>query len=230
MIPSDFEQDTKRPSGSGEHEGVFTPGLVRQQDLQGSADMSNTAKRSAIKQYVIVGGVVAAGVAVLFFLRQQGVGADLLFADTPKIDYNLDQPIDEQAEARQRRVMHNLTIGDGPLQVPSDQIGTNPFRLAQITQDETEVVNEETGKPAEPIKPTGPTPEELRLAQLDRLFTGLSLNTVIAGRISLARINGQTYRVGDSVGEAFTIKEITADRTVILEAEGYEYVLEMTTR
>lgn len=227
MIPTDLEPNGQTDLGEEQH-GVFTPGLMRAQDL-GQASTPSIAKRSALKQYVIVGAVVAAGVAVLVFLRQQGVGADLLFADTPKIDYNLDQPVDEQAEARQRKVLDDLAVADGPVQVPGEELENNPFRLAQITQDD-EPIADDAPAAVKPVKPAGPSPEEIRLAELDRLFTTLNLNTVIAGRISLARINGQTFRVGDVVAGEFTIKEITADRTVILAADGYEYILEMATR
>ena len=123
MIPTDFDTDPHQDPTS-ENEGVFTPGLMRAQDLGADSGASST-QRSAVKQYVLLGGVVVAGIAVLWFLRQQGVGADLLFADTPKIDYNLDQPVDEQAEARQRRVMGDLSMGEGPVQIPSGEVANS---------------------------------------------------------------------------------------------------------
>ncbi|MEM9166693.1 MAG: hypothetical protein AAGB48_06680 [Planctomycetota bacterium] len=228
MISSDLDHsDFDSGIDAGEDQGVFTPGLVKHGEFGTFADSTPaTANRSATKQYVLVGAVMLAGIALLWFLRQQGVGADLLFADT-KIDYNLDQPIDEQAEARQRKVMDDLAIDASAGQVPANEIEQNPFRLAQMTQLEPEVPLIQ----AQPEQvPTGPTPEEMRLAELDRLAAELYLNTVIAGRISLARINSQTYRVGDVVAGEFTVMEITADRTVVLEADGYEYVLEMSSR
>ncbi|MEM8757406.1 MAG: hypothetical protein AAGF47_06460 [Planctomycetota bacterium] len=228
MITNDLEPGGGDAGFGQENEGVFTPGLIRADEAGGDQPIVPSGGRSAMKQYVLVGGVVLLGVGVLVFLRQQGVGADLLFADTPKIDYNIDQPIDEQVEARQRQVLTDLSLGEEPVQMPAEAVDTNPFRLAHMTQED------EPELPAmmepEPEMPTGPSPEELRLAELDRLAAGLALNSVIAGRISLARINSQTYRVGDLIAGEFTVMEITADRTVVLEADGYEYVLEMSNR
>jgi hypothetical protein len=213
-------------SDAQESKGVFVPGLA-QLEAGGSSAVPAIAKRSATMQYVLLGGVLLAGVGVLVFLRTQGLGADLVLGNEPKIDYPIDAPTNVKAEQRQRQVMADLASSDDLVQVPSENIEQNPFRLAEITRDEAAEAADTGAAPLQTR--TGPTPEELRLAELDRHAASLQLNTVISGRISLARINGRTYRVGDTVEDVFRITEITAERTVALEADGHEYVLEMAS-
>ncbi|MEO0629569.1 MAG: hypothetical protein AAFY46_02435, partial [Planctomycetota bacterium] len=112
-------------------------------------------------------------------------------------------------------------------QVPSEDIEQNPFRLQSITSSGEEIAE---GEVEQVEIPQGPTPEEIRLAELDRLAATLELGTVISGRISLARINGKTYRIGDTVADEFRVVAINPDRTVEIKADDVTYVLEMTSR
>lgn len=208
--------------------GVFTPALAKIQVGADATAEAPIAHRSATKQYLIVGGVILAGIAVLVFLRTQGVGAGLVLGDdSVKIDYPIDAPQNVNTEERQRNVLAALASSNDIAQVPSDEIVQNPFRLQAITSSEEEVV--EAGQPMTQ-QPTGPTEEEIRLAELDRLAATLELNTVISGRISLARINGKTYRLGDTVAGEFRVMAINPDRTVEIKADETTYVLEMASR
>ncbi|MEO1583191.1 MAG: hypothetical protein AAFR96_01310 [Planctomycetota bacterium] len=230
MTTHDFDEslgtnaDPLAPEG-----GVFTPALAKIQAGAGDAAASATpAHRSATKQYLLVGGVVAAGIGVLVFLRMQGVGADLLNADEPTIDYPLDAAVNVNTEQRQTEVLDALANSNIVAQVPSEQIEKNPFFLQSITSSGETIA--EAGAAPEPVAPTGPTPEEIRLEELDRLAATLELNTVISGRISLARINGKTYRIGDTIAGEFRVMAINPDRTVEIKADQTTYVLEMTSR
>lgn len=218
--------------GTSEREpagGVFTPALARlQAGADDAASNAPVAHRSATKQYMLVGGVVLAGIATLVFLRTQGVGANLVLGDDQvKIDYPIDAPTNVNTEERQRNVLKQLATSSEITQVPSDDITENPFRLESITSTGEEIAD--TGKPAD-TRPKGPSPAELRLQELDRLAASLELNTVIAGRISLARINGKTYRIGDTVADEFRVMAINPDRTVEIKADQTTYVLEMASR
>ncbi len=209
--------------------GVYTPALAKIQ--AGAADPgaeAAVAHRSATKQYMLLGGVILAGIGVLVFLRMQGVGAGLAVGDDGvSIDYPLDAPTNVNTENRQQEVLEALASTDDVVQVPADQIEENPFRLQSITSSGEEVVQAEVDLPHEPV---GPREEELRLAELDSLVATLELNTVIAGRISLARINGKTYRIGDTVAGEFRVMAINPDRTVEIKADEVTYVLEMASR
>ncbi|MEL6797555.1 MAG: hypothetical protein AAFO89_12125, partial [Planctomycetota bacterium] len=66
--------------------------------------------------------------------------------------------------------------------------------------------------------------------ELERRCDLIKLGAVISGRISLARINGKTYRIGDTVAGEFRVVAINPDRTVEIKADDTTYVLEMTSR
>jgi hypothetical protein len=217
------EFDPSLGTAGNESTKVFVPGLTK---FEAGQPVAAPAARSPMKQYMIVGGVVLVGVGLLLFLRGRGLGADLALGDEPKIDYPIDAPTNTQAEARQKQVMSDLTLESNLNAVPSEQIKQNPFELASITEDQTVLPLEDLPVVA---AQKGPTAEELRLSELDRHASTLELNTVIAGRISLARINGKTYRVGDVIEETFEVTEITAERTVAIAADGHEWVLEMAS-
>lgn len=228
MNTKDFDESLgtfdKEPEG-----GVFTPALARLQAAGGDQSEGDAvAHRSATKQYMLVGGVVLAGIATLVFLRSQGVGADLVFGqDEVKIDYPIDAPNNVNTEQRQRRVLESLATSGEIAQVPAEDIEQNPFQLKNITSTGEEISEADSKANA---KPAGPSPAQLRLQELDRLAATLELNTVISGRISLARINGKTYRLGDTVADEFRIMAINPDRTVEIKADETVYILEMDSR
>lgn len=227
MSFTQFDESLGTNEIGGEH-AVFTPALAKIQ-AGGGAVEAPVAHRSAARQYMLVGAVVAAGVGVLVFLRMQGVGAGLVSAgeDEVKIEYPIDAPTNVNTEKRQRDVLNALASSGAITQVPSDEIRQNPFRLQSITSSDEEV--SEVG-PEEIEVQKGPTPEEVRIAELDRLAATLELNTVISGRISLARVNGKTYRIGDTVAGEFRVIAINPDRTVEIMADETIYVLEMADR
>ncbi|MEL6499682.1 MAG: hypothetical protein AAF937_03595 [Planctomycetota bacterium] len=227
MSFADFDESlgTGQPGDEG---GVFTPALAKIQAGGEDAAAVPVAHRSATKQYMLVGGVVAAGIGVLIFLRMQGVGAGLASAgDEVNIEYPIDAPTNVNTERRQRDVLDALAMSGEIAQVPSEQIQQNPFELEPITTTEEQRLAAE--EQVEEV-PQGPTPEELRLAELDEIAATLELGTVISGRISLARINGKTYRIGDTVAGEFRVTAINPDRTVEIKADETTYVLEMTSR
>lgn len=216
-------------SGQGDDTAVFTPALAKIQAGGDAGEAAPVVHRSATKQYMLVGAVVAAGIGVLVFLRMQGVGAGLVSAgeDAVEIQYPLDAPTNANTEKRQRDVLAQLASSGAIAQIPSEQIDQNPFRLQSITSSGEEVADVD-----EPMveTPQGPSPEQIRLDELDRLAATLELGTVISGRISLARINGKTYRIGDTVAGEFRVVAINPDRTVEIKADETTYVLEMTSR
>jgi len=57
-------------------------------------------------------------------------------------------------------------------------------------------------------------------------LASLTLQGVLGGTIPVARVSGETVRVGDTLSEIFTVKLITG-RTVTLETDGKEFQLTM---
>ncbi|MCB9838799.1 MAG: hypothetical protein H6813_05630 [Phycisphaeraceae bacterium] len=155
----------------------------------------------------------------LYLMRQMGLGAKIQFTNV-KIDYPLEggsQKGDDQ------RLLADLRSG-GVEQVPLNQVQKNPFELI----GEARMVNDM------PVLPRGESPEEARLrrAAEDRQrlianrYASLDLNSVLLGGVPVARISGQTVRVGDLVADLFLVKSITS-RTVDLEVDGKLYTLSL---
>ncbi len=223
MMPTDM-QNNKFAEDLGEEKAISP--TFRQLQVEASSALDGSAaveKHSPSKQYMIVGFVLAVSAGLLWFMRGQGLGVDLADAKDVKIEYEVDEKAASDDIKRQHEVMFNLELSEDPVQVPADELKKNPFAMAALTGEDEEPVTQVAAK--EPER-RGPTPEEIREQQLDRLAASLKLNTVLKGRVSLARINGKTYRIGDAVESEFILLSIE-DRAVTLGADGITYEIEL---
>lgn len=171
---------------------------------------------------VLVAVVLASCAGLLWGMRALGVGP-LTGGEEIKIDYT---PEGKAKNGAHKKLLGELERSSQPVQVPTEQITKNPFKLA--------------AKPNDVIEPAADNSEELLRKQLDATakrkaerekklvdtLASLALQGVLGGTVPVARVSGETVRVGDSVGEFFTVKSITG-RTVTLEADGKEFQLSM---
>lgn len=227
MIPGDENFNTTIGPGEQEEQQQMTLSSFSKLQVESDAalDLTGSASSSAGKQYMIVGAVLVLSAGALWFMRGQGVGVDIASGEEVKIEYEVDEKAIVEEEERQRELMQDLALTDNPNQVPVDELQKNPFEMALLTQDEDEP---ETAKVEEPVR-RGPTAEELRAQELKRAYDNLELNTVLRGRVSLARIGGKTYRVGDVVEKEFLLLSIE-DRSVTLGADGKTFTLELDAK
>lgn len=230
MMPTDIEPTNfaDDPMDSGEHQ-MLSPTFKQIQVDSGAGgfDASASDSHSASKQYIIVGFVLAVSAGLLWFMRDQGLGVGFASGDEVKIDYEVDEKAAQTDTEHQRKLLFDLELSDNPNQVPVEDLQKNPFEMAILVKgDEPEDVAMTTPKQEEP---KGPTPEEIRARELQRTVDGLQLNTVLRGRVSLARIDGKTYRVGDVVESEFLVLSIE-DRSVTLGADGKTYVIELDSK
>ena len=65
-----------------------------------------------------------------------------------------------------------------------------------------------------------------RKREIVRKYSALDLNSVLLGSTPVARISGNTVRVGDILDGIFRVKSISA-RTVNLEVDGKLYTLSL---
>ena len=196
-----------------QHEGgrsVFTPSLAAL-DAADAGGVEVSATSGNAKRYAVVAGVLAIGIALLFFMRQAGMGPRPAEADVI-VDYQFQEKRAAEAVELQQEVLEELNRAGPPVQFETEEIGRNPFRLKaplQITDGSPETAAENAG--------------EVRV--MDAL-SRLRLQTVIDGRIPVARISGKTVRVGDRVGELFVAESISG-RSVTLRAGDRVFTLEM---
>lgn len=178
--------------------------------------------RGKAASFLLVVGVIIAGVVVLFGMRRLGLGTRLVWADVVKIDYPIEKIDQSVVSKEQKEVMNDLNDARNLVQVPLQDVQSNPFdwKFAEAK-----------------VVATGPDPaavaaEKARLALEERRkhialeVQQLKLNSVMAGRVPLANINGKLVRVGDTINDLFVVKAITG-RTVELESDGQKFTLEM---
>ena len=173
-------------------------------------ESDSEAKRGLSGMAVLLIVVGAAG-AVLLAMRQLGLGPSLNFADI-KIDYPLEGP-GVGPGGDHLRILTDLKSSHEVAQVPLEDVQMNPFEWKAI-------------KPVETVKAEQAAVDEAELSRreleahqkrLDSALAKLKLNSVLAGRVPVARISGEMVRVGDVVGELFTVTAITG-RSVELAA------------
>jgi hypothetical protein len=144
------------------------------------------------------------------------------FQEAVAVEY---QPPDPSKAATYERIMQDLAEAQRPLDVAMGELGLSAFAIAQA--------------PAPGAAPVAPalTPEEraaqdaarraeVRRLELESTARSLAVQSIIGGRVPVARINNRTVRVGDRLAEAFTVKRID-DRSVVIEADGMSFTLEM---
>ncbi|MDX2115425.1 MAG: hypothetical protein SFZ24_07360 [Planctomycetota bacterium] len=173
-------------------------------------------KASRFSWHAVLLGVLVVGAALLLGMRKLGMG--------PKLDLlavQIDYPLDAQGAPVTQdhsRVLEDLRTGGTVERVPLENVQTNPFAWRSLIQD--------TKPKAAEVDPAELTRRERenRRRMIAEEAGKLTLNGVMAGRVPIARISGQTVRVGDMVGEFFRVKSITG-REVQLESEGEVFVL-----
>jgi hypothetical protein len=185
-------------------------------------------KRWTPTQPVVLAIVTAVSVAMLFAMRSIGLRSGLDFkADS--VDYSHETNTEQAAKFE--RVMQDLARVQNPLDVKMTSIGKDPFTRGN---DKREVVVADDAGPVPTIGMTEEENEEIRLQRqraiekvevLSKLGK-LELHSVIGGSRPLARINKDTYQLGDLVEDTFTIVAIDG-RSVILSAKGENYTLTM---
>ncbi len=209
---------------SGTPEATPFAGMTPE-DLAGKRG-SRAGKAST--QIVILLLVVAVSAIALWWMRKEGTRVGVTFAEL-KVDYS--EPDAEKARTY-ARIMADLSRIQSPLDVALGEFGNSPFML-------------DTGKPVispsgQVTMPTGPSPEEAaarqaaekaeaRRLELESSLSSIRLQSVMDGRIPLARINDSTVRVGDTIGTFFLVTKIEG-RGVTVTADGQEFTLTINER
>lgn len=184
----------------------------------GAGDLAPEPTRRRFGGVGLIVCAVVIGAGGLLGMRQLGMGAHVSFAKV-KIDYDLEAASATAADSDPGEVLTALRESGDIAQVPLDDIQMNPFAWNGFA---------ETNKQADTA---GPTPEDLsrrvaeeRRRQVSTALSRLTLNSVVGGSTPVARISGQLVRVGETVGEFFTVSAISG-RRVDLVADGETYSL-----
>lgn len=170
---------------------------------------------------VLLGVVVVAG-GTLFLMRRYGQGPGLSIADV-KIDYPIDQM--PGGDDDHQRVLADLQTIDETVQIPLGEVRQNPFEM--VGED----AEADTGpRPGETEEERRRREAEAQRAKYADAFSKLQLQTVLSGVTPVARISGQTVRVGDKVGEYFMVVAIHNRSVDLLAPNDQTYSLTIGMR
>lgn len=180
-----------------------TGGFVTEADLQ--------SRSSPLQGLGILLAVLVAAAGILLGMRQMGMGPKLALANI-EIDY----PLEVQSPAlsnSHEKILKDLNSGGDVQRVPLEMVQTNPFAWRDLIPDETPQITEVD--PAELTR----REEEERRKNIEARAEALVLNSVLGGRVPVARIGGQMVRVGDTIDEIFTVQAISGRSVEIASGE-----------
>ncbi|MFG0258049.1 MAG: hypothetical protein ACF8GE_09130 [Phycisphaerales bacterium JB043] len=191
-------------------EGASEP-MAALEGVDGSSTRQSTL-RSNLLLLLFVGGVAAGS---MWLMRTWSENSGVALTDV-KIEYT--SPSDKN-DGDTADLIELLSFGSG-VQVPLDDVRSRPFSMpSKGVEDPVEDT-----RPAHDPNAAARRAAEMRRAAIQKAFDSLELNSVITGSIPIARVSGQPVRIGDKVGEFFSVREIR-DRSVVLEADEEMYIL-----
>ncbi len=220
MMSDPSQQDNAGPPESGEAgAGAFLASLKSQGDGPPGA-FTGEGGHSKYSSFAIVILVLAVAAGALFIMRQFGMGTNIDLADI-KIDYQFGQQ-ETVVSPDHDRILSDLQSSREIKQVPLEEIQMNPFAWNMKAKvDETDVVDAEAlRRERERIE------REERRKAVQFAFDKLRLRSVMGGSHPVAQISGKMVRVGDKVGEFFTVTAIEG-RSVELLADGETYIMSL---
>lgn len=190
-------------------------------ELRGNTSINFNAPRQPLNamlaklinsQAIVVAVVLVVSIGSLMFMRSTGMGAKTTIKAV-KLDY---EPPSAAQAAEQARILAELERSLAPLNVTASTVQKNPFTM------------KEDAKPVDAAAPqddSGRNARE-REAMIKNALAQVTLNGVMDGPVPLARVNGRTVRVGDTVAEVFIVGEIH-DRAIDLLVDNMTFTVSM---
>lgn len=192
----------------------------------GAEEVTQASSRQGIRvsgHVVCMAIVVAVSAATIYFMRQYGVRAGIDF-DTVTVEYQ--QP-DESKARTYEKIMADLERIQRPMEVALGEFSATPFMLDRpVTTVSPQDPNAGRMSPEELAAEAERRRIEQRREELMMALRSLKVQGVMGGRVPLARISDETYRVGDTIANLFQIVAIEG-REVVLEHEGERFTLGM---
>jgi hypothetical protein len=216
--------DQAQASGGG---GVFRLEAMAPGMENAEAVMAAPRKRKISTQALALAILLVVGLLMIYGMRLLGIGPLTRLQAAPIPDYDVSKPSARMSD--HKKILQDLAVDHAASQVPVSEVQKNPFKMSDIV-------------PQAPVAggPPGADPNAAARSAADReraaaekkrqtihqTLAGLKVNGIIGGSNPVARISGEAVRVGDTVGEMFTVKAIKG-RSVEVELEGEIYELHM---
>ncbi|MBL8999897.1 MAG: hypothetical protein JNK25_02030 [Phycisphaerae bacterium] len=177
------------------------------------------AKTKLPQQTIVAMIVLTVSAGAIFGMRKLGMRAGIAFGDQT-IEYT---PPDSERARTYERIMGDLARIQTPLDVALGEFGASPFMLKQTFPPTPGSDMIEPESPEKRAAEEARRRAEERSRQLTEALSKVKLQSIMDGTRPLARINNETVRVGDPVGE-FRVKAI-GGRSVMLTADGRDFPL-----
>lgn len=188
----------------------------------GSSGADGAGKPKLKAQQVVLLAVLVIGGGLLFGMRKLGMGPELVIAD-PGISYE-PRSAGARPSGELQRLMASLEQSSSPVQIPLESVQRNPFEIRAVLEaransgqapvDEEAIAAEAARRAAEKLE------QEMKQA-----LSRLGLQSTMDGRVPVARINNEFFRIGDRVGEHFMLVRIDGRTAVLSSDDGREFVL-----
>ena len=207
-----FRLDSLAPGAAGD--GVAGPGGL---EAPRGGKVSHAAIFFAV--LIVVGG------GLLFVMRRIGINPMSAIASMkePEVDLtkNAKPPVDH------RRVLRDLSESTVKSQVPIEQVQKNPFKLSEMVNAPPDP-NEDSEKAARAAAERARRDQEAKRRQVDGVIATLKVRAILgSGPNSVAQINDEAVRIGDTISDLFTVKAMR-DREIDLETDdGQVYTISL---
>lgn len=174
------------------------------------------AKRKFSPQSIVMVLVVLVSAVAVVGMRAMGTRGGIAMGND-EVQYTAQ---DADVGVRFAKVMGDLARVQRPLDVALGEFGRSPFMIRAAAADATSA----DMTPEQRAEKERRDRQETRRKQIDESFASLTIQSIIGGRVSLARISGDVYSEGDVINGLFKVVSIE-DRTVHLEADGQRFEL-----
>ena len=193
--------DFNVPEGGAHEDAAQSQSIMTQLGGSGGDDFDVTSASAPNKtlplQAIAIGLVLVIAAGALFLMRREGTRAGMRFDDI-RIVVPPDTTI--QKVANEEEILDALAQTGLPNQVPVENIHQNPFALGD-------------GDPVDtgPVRPVG-NPEEIaaerRRVQIQEAIGRIDVQSIMNGRVPIAKINGKLYKVGDVIDNLLRVERI----------------------
>ena len=193
----------------------------------GQSFAAATPKRGVSPQSLVLALVVVGSAGVLFGMRHFGLGPGSAIAADVEIDYKIDGAAAAAVPDGYAHVMDALDRSSRPMQVAAAKLTQDPFVLLDLLPDPEGLDGEFTRDSGENAARLVREREAKRRREVQADFNTLQLQSVLGGRVPVARIGSSIVRAGDPVGESFMVKAISGRSVLLVTEEGWEFTLSM---
>lgn len=209
------------PKGDGEGSVFRLDSLAPGVGQDGVAPLPAPPGSKVSQAAIFFAVLIVVGGGLLFAMRK--IGINPMSAIAQMRDPEVDLSRNAQAKIDHSRVLRDLSESAVKGQVPPEEVQKNPFEIPQVVQaaqgDEPDLDAKRAAEKAR--KDT-----EARKQKIASTLAGLRVHSIIDGSNPVARINDEAVRIGDTVGEFFTVKAIHG-RGVEVECDGQRYTLSL---